>query len=175
MPEVASTQPKAIKKAPTLYFIIAMKLFKGVFFTFLAIAAYRLSDNNLPEDYRRLLVWLHQYRIVHVNPEQKFWVDMAATVEHITEKRMLHVSLGTFIYSLFAWVEGVGLIYRVTWAGWLAIGESAFFIPIELYELTHQFRMGRHPNGPLLVILALNVVIVWYLYQNRSRLFRHSH
>ena len=36
---------------------------------------------------------------------------------------------GTFLYSLFALVEGVGLIFRMPWAGWLAIGESAFFIP----------------------------------------------
>ncbi len=35
------------------------------------------------------------------------------------------------IYSLFAAVEGVGLIFRFPWAGWLSIGESAFFIPIK--------------------------------------------
>ena len=74
---------------------------------------------------------------------------------------------GTLFYSLFSLVEGVGLIFRVSWAGWLAIGESAFFVPIEVYELV------RHPSLAVLVILALNVFIVWYLFQNRHRLFRH--
>jgi len=37
----------------------------------------------------------------------------------------------TLVYSLFSLVEGIGLI-SVSWAGWLAIGESAFFIPIEI-------------------------------------------
>jgi uncharacterized membrane protein (DUF2068 family) len=61
----------------------------------------------------------------------------------------------------------LGLIFRVSWAGWLAIGESAFFIPIEVFEL------ARRPSWMVDVILVLNVVIVWYLFQNRERLFRH--
>ena len=76
---------------------------------------------------------------------------------------------GTVLYSLFSLVEGIGLIFRVPWAGWLAIGESTFFIPIEVYELL------RRPSWSLVVILGLNVMIVWYLFQNRHRLFRHHH
>ena len=66
-------------------------------------------------------------------------------------------------------VEGVGLIFRVGWAGWLAIGESAFFIPIELFELVHR------PSRVVFVVLALNIFMVWYLFVNRNRLFRHHH
>jgi len=60
-------------------------------------------------------------------------------------------------------------MFRVSWAGWLAIGESAFFVPIEVYELV------RHPVLAVFIVLALNVFIVWYLFQNRNRLFRHHH
>ena len=55
---------------------------------------------------------------------------------------------------------------RASWAGWLAIGESVFFIPIEVYELV------KKPSLPVTVILAINIFIVWYLLQNRHRLFR---
>jgi uncharacterized membrane protein (DUF2068 family) len=51
----------------------------------------------------------------------------------------------------------------------MAIGESAFFIPIELYELT---RPGKF-SWIVLVVLVINIVIVWYLFENRHRLFRH--
>jgi uncharacterized membrane protein (DUF2068 family) len=61
----------------------------------------------------------------------------------------------------------VGLIFRASWAGWLAIGDSAFFIPIECYELEHHF------SWVVLVILGLNILIVWYLLRNRERLFKH--
>ena len=74
---------------------------------------------------------------------------------------------GTMLYSLFSLVAGVGLMFHVSWAGWMAIGESAFFVPIEIYELMHHFTIK------VLVILIVNVFIVWYLFQNRHRLFRH--
>ena len=151
------------KRAPTLYVIIAIKLLKGALFVALATTAYALSDNDLPVEYQK---WLHFLRL---NPEKRFWSQLALQVGGLTEARVLWVAVGTFIYSLFSLVEGVGLMFRVSWAGWLAIGESAFFIPIEIFELLH------HPSSVVLVVLTLNIFIVWYLFQNRRRLFRHHH
>jgi uncharacterized membrane protein (DUF2068 family) len=151
------------KRAPTLYVIIAIKLLKGALFVTLAVVAYTLSDNDLPAEYQK---WLHFLRL---NPEKRFWTQVAIQVGNLTEARVLWVAVGTLIYSLFSLVEGIGLIYRVSWAGWLAIGESAFFIPIEVFELVHR------PSRMVAGILALNIFIVWYLFQNRHRLFRHHH
>jgi len=158
------------KRAPTLYVIIAIKLLKGALFVTLAIVAYALSDNDLPAAYQDLL---HHLRL---NPERRFWADLAVQVGHLTEARVLWAAAGTLVYSLFSLVEGVGLIFRVRWAGWMAIGESAFFIPIELLELVHRpAPEPAHPGHTLMVwiILVINIVIVWYLFQNRHRLFRH--
>ena len=151
------------KRAPTLYVIIAIKLVKGALFVTLAIVAYTLSDNDLPAEYQE---WLHFLRL---NPEKRFWTQVAVQIGQLTEVRVLWVAVGTLIYSLFSLVEGVGLIFRVSWAGWLAIGESAFFIPIELFELVHR------PSRLVAGILALNIFIVWYLFKNRQWLFRHHH
>jgi len=106
---------------------------------------------------------------LRVNPERKFFSDLALQVGKITEAKVLWVAAGTMVYSLFSLVEGVGLIFRVSWAGWMAIGESAFFIPIEIHSLVQSFTLR------VFVILVLNIVIVWYLFQNRHRLFRHHH
>ena len=163
-----SDQPKSDttflkKRAPTLYVIIAIKLLKFALFAGLAIMAYTLSDNDLPADYQDLL------RHLKLNPERKFFADLAVKIGKLTEAKVVLVAAGTLFYSLFSLVEGVGLMFRVGWAGWLAIGESAFFIPIEVRELVHKF------SWPVFVILALNIFIVWYLLQNRERLFRHHH
>ena len=56
----------------------------------------------------------------------------------------------------------------VPWACWLTIGETAFFIPIEVFELV------RKPALVMLVLLMLNIAIVTYLALNRKRLF-HKH
>ena len=160
------------KRAPTLYAIIIIKLLKGALFVTLAIVMYTLSDNDLPAELKHLLQQLR------LNPERRFWVDLAVQLGQLTESKVLWAAAGTLVYSLFSLVEGVGLIFRVSWAGWLAIGESAFFIPIEIYDLVQEATPAQPHFGHMamiLVILAVNVVIVWYLLKNRRRLFRHPH
>ncbi len=160
------------KRAPTLYAIITIKLLKGLLFVALALMAYTLSDNDLPAEYRN---FLHHLR---VNPERKFWADLARQLGSLTEAKVLWAAAGTLVYSLFSLVEGVGLMFRISWAGWMAIGESAFFIPIEIYELVNgTVRDPGRAGHPVVitVVLGLNILIVWYLFQNRHRLFRHHH
>ena len=169
---ISTTVEFVKKRAPTLYVIIGIKLLKGLLFVTLAIVAYTLSDNDLPAEYKHLLQHLR------FNPERKFWADLAVQIGHLTEAKVLWAAAGTLVYSLFSLVEGVGLMFRVSWAGWMAIGESAFFIPIEIYELVHRTVPEQPRPGhtvTVFVILVVNVVIVWYLFQNRQRLFRHHH
>jgi uncharacterized membrane protein (DUF2068 family) len=153
--------PEHKPRAPTLYAIIIVKLLKGALFLSMAIVAYTLSDNDLPDEYRQLL---HHLRL---NPERKFFSELAVKIGTITEANVLWVAAGTAVYSLFSLIEGTGLIFRVPWAGWMAIGESAFFIPIEIFDLVHRY------STTVFVILVINIVIVWYLFANRERLFKH--
>ncbi len=160
-PALAGTQPLRKKRAPTLYVIILIKLGKGLLLLLLGLGVYRLSDNNLPDEFRQTLLFFH------LDPEKRFFTELANKISQITPANIIWFARGTVLYSLFSLVEGTGLIFRVSWAGWLAIGESIFFIPIEVYELMHKFSLS------VLVILGINVMIVWYLVQNRHRLFRH--
>jgi uncharacterized membrane protein (DUF2068 family) len=136
-------------------------LIKGVLALALAFGVLKLANQDLPDLFTRLVTW------VHLDPERRFLSDITDRLDQITAANVRIVALGTFIYSLFSLVEGIGLMFRAPWAGWLAIGESAFFIPIEMRELV------RHPNWYIVGVLAFNVLIVWYLYANRERLFRH--
>ena len=160
----APSETELLKRpAPTFWAIIGIKLLKGVVFLAVAIIFYTLSDNDLPAEFRDLLHWLR------LNPERKFFHALAMKIGTITEANMVTVGVGSFIYSLFSLVEGVGMMFRASWAGWMAIGESTFFIPIEIYELTQKFTVT------VLVILIINIIIVEYLFRNRGRLFRHHH
>lgn len=174
---VQNVKPPAPKaRAPTLYFIIVVKLAKGVLALLLAFGVYKLSGQDLSD------VFDHALRMIHLDPENRFLSDIADKLDTITPSNMRWVATGTLIYSLFALVEGIGLMFRVPWAYWLTIGESAFFIPIEIGELAHHHRavargVQTHPGfyWKVSVILALNIFIVWYLFQNRERLFKHKH
>src|SRR5262245_43783960 len=111
------------RRAPTLYAIITFKVLKGLLFVALAFTAYLLSDNDLPAELQKVL------HLLRLNPERKFWMDLAEHLGSVSEAKIVRVAMGTLVYSMFSLVEGVGLMFRVSWAGWLAIGESIFFIP----------------------------------------------
>ena len=155
--------PEIKKRAPTLYFIIVAKLIKGVLALVLAFGVYKLAGRDLQDLFERLLHW------VHLDPESKFLADIGRRLEEITAANVRMAAFGTLLYSFFSLIEGIGLIFRLPWAGWLAIGESAFFIPIEVRELL------LHPRWYFVSLLAFNVLVVWYLFANRHRLFRHHH
>jgi uncharacterized membrane protein (DUF2068 family) len=165
------------KRAPTLYFIVAVKAVKGVAALLLALGAYNLTDNNLPEDFRKLLEFLH------IDPEKKFFLDLADRISEITPHNLDWLAVISIIYGLFMLLQAVGLAWRVSWAVWLVIAESAFFVPIEIFELVrkHAPNAENHPHYfahqkiGVAILLVLNVAIVWYLFENRSRIIRHHH
>jgi uncharacterized membrane protein (DUF2068 family) len=162
-----------------LYFIVAIKLIKGVALLLLALGVFTLANKDLPELFDQFLRW------VHLDPERSFFAGIGDWLGTITPTNVQVVASGTFLCGLFLIVLGLGLAFRAKWAIWLAIGESAFFIPIEIFELVRHRQLEAsglsrpelfpHPKIGLAIVLALNVIIVWYLYVNRKRLFRHHH
>jgi uncharacterized membrane protein (DUF2068 family) len=167
------------KRAPTLYFIVAIKLTKGALLLLGAVSVYLLAYKDLPDLFDQFLRWMH------LDPEGKFFNAISDRLDTVTPRNMHVVASWMFLYSLFLLVGGTGLAFRAKWAVWLAIGESAFFIPFEIFELLRRHHREltnnappeffHHPQIGILIVLALNILIVWYLLQNRKRLFRHHH
>ena len=161
-----------LKRAPTLYAIIFFKLIKGVLFFAFGIAMYFQATHDLPAEWDGLLkqpLVAHVFERLRIHPENKFFQHIAEQIANVTETQVHVWALGTMLFSLFPLVEGIGMLFRAGWAGWLTIGESAFFVPIEMYELAKKF------SPYMLVIMIANIFIVWYLYTNREQLFRHHH
>jgi uncharacterized membrane protein (DUF2068 family) len=177
MAENAKTPATPKERAPMLYFIVAIKLIKGIALLLLALGVYSLAKKDLPDLFDQFLRW------VHLDPERSFFQGIGDWLGTITPANVRVVASGTFLCGLFLLVLGLGLAFRAKWAIWLAIGESAFFIPIEIFELVRHHRLDAsglprpelfpHPKIGLAIVLALNVLIVWYLLKNRKRLFRH--
>ena len=151
---------------------------KGLAALLFALGAYSLTDNNLPDEFHKLLEFFH------IDPEKEIFLDLADRVGEITPTN-LHVGGGRdpFLYGLFMLLQAVGLALRVSWIVWLVIAESAFFIPIELFELVRQHAPApenhphffAHPKISVAIVLVANVAIVWYLFKNRERIIKHYH
>src|ERR1700733_10056978 len=159
-------------RAPTLYIIVGIKLIKGVLLLLVALGVYSLAGKDLQDLFDRFLRW------VHLDPEGRFFSDLGARLATITPANVKKAALVPMLYGLFLLVGGTGLAVRAKWAIWLAIGESAFFIPIEIYEIVRKHvpnpeamhPIFPHPKISLAIVLAVNVFIVWYLFRNRERL-----
>jgi uncharacterized membrane protein (DUF2068 family) len=167
-PLLAEHSEERLKRAPTLYAIIFFKLAKGVLFLVFGVFLYFQANKDLPQEYADLLK-KPIFQNLNIHPESKLATHIADQIADLTQERVKITALGTMVWALFPLIEGIGLLFRTAWAGWLAIGESAFFVPIEFYELARQF------SWYLAVVTIANILIVWYLYANRERLFRHRH
>ena len=102
---------------------------------------------------------------------------MADRIAEITPSNLNWLAVISIVYGLFMLLQAVGLAMRVSWAVWLVILESGFFIPIEVLDLIHRHtgtETHRHlPKIGVALVLAANVAIVWYLYKNRDRIIKH--
>ena len=149
------------QRAPTLYVIVAFKLLKGAVLLLAAGVVFTLVGTDLQQQFNEVL------QAANLDPEGKLFANFGHWLQTVTPSNVRIFATGTVLYSAFSLIEGTGLWCRATWAGWMAIGESSFFIPIEIYEIVDRFSLT------VAVILILNVLIVWYLYANRHRLFHH--
>lgn len=160
MEAIRKPKPRS-NRAPTLYVIIAIKLLKGIVLVAVGLGFLSLIGQDLDARFDEFLRW------VHLDPEKRFFAELGGKLQKLSSSNLRGVGIGTLLYSVFSLVEGVGLIFRLRWIGWVVIGESLFFIPIEVYDLMHGF------SKVVLGILVLNIFIVWYLLQNKERLFKH--
>jgi len=158
-PILSPVQPSARRKqsAPTLYSIIILKLFVGVILVFASLALYAMRNEDLQVQARDTLT---QASLGLGNTH-----DIEKAVAMLTPSNIQVLAISMLGYGLLSVVQGVGLIFRSAWAGWLVIVESAIFIPVELWDLFRQFSVL------MLLILILNIAICWYLLASRHRLF----
>jgi uncharacterized membrane protein (DUF2068 family) len=168
----AREQEAPLRRAPTLYLIIGFKLAKGLLACFLAIVLYCQPATQLPTEYEQLMgrpLVKQVFHYLRIHPENKFFEHLASQIANATDAGVRVAVIGALLWSLFPLTEGIGMIFRVKWAGWLAIGESAFFVPVEIYKLVEDFTWF------MVAVTIINVFIVWYLYTNRERLFHQHH
>ncbi len=173
MPQVVPSDPPP-KRAPTLDLLAAIKSGKGLLLLLAALGIFALAGKDLSDAFDDFLRWLH------LDPERRFFMNIGEWLDTITPANVKEIASGTLLFGLFLLTCGVGLAFRAKWAIWVSIGESACFIPVEAFELlrrrlpeTDAHRMFTHPRLALAALLAVNVFIVWYLFKNRARLFRH--
>ncbi len=139
-----------------LRFIIFEKTFIGLLFISLSIGVLGLIDKDLVLIGRKLVAYLN------LDTDNAYIVLALQKLGLISNKVIVGISIGGFVYAVLNLVEAYGLHCRLRWAEWLTVVATGLLIPFEIYEVVHRFTPVR------LGALVLNVVIVVYLAKHKE-------
>lgn len=129
-------------------------VFKLVGASLLAMAglgAFRLMGRDLGTSAEHLVDRLH------LDPENRLIHAALAGIPGVEPGRLRLIGVGTIVYALLYMVEGVGLLLRKRWAGYLVVVITASLLPIELVELARKLTAIRA------LVLGVNLAILVYL------------
>jgi uncharacterized membrane protein (DUF2068 family) len=151
----------AHRGSTALVLIGLFKLLKGLVLVAAGVGTLNLLHKDIADVVMR---WVE---LLRVDPENRFIHGILAKLFSATSKQLKELSAGSFIYAGLFLTEGAGLLLRKHWAEYLTVITTGALIPLEVYELVKRFSSAK------LAILAVNVVIVWYLI-SRIRTWRGS-
>lgn len=78
-------------------------------------------------------------------------------LDHVTNRRLVLIAIGAFLYATLYLVEGIGLWRCKRWAEYLTVGATASFLPIEIVAVAHR------ATPPRMVTLGFNIIAVIFL------------
>ena len=113
------------------------------------VASTMIEELNLQSGSSLLQHWVYQLVLKFVG---------------ISQSSLLALSIGSILYGVIEGSESAGLILRRRWAEYLVVLATAFFIPVEVYELV------IHATPVKAVTFAVNIIVVIYLVR-KKRLF----
>jgi uncharacterized membrane protein (DUF2068 family) len=161
-PSKPPAPPPAITHFEPLRWIGAYKLLKGLLSLIGGLLVLRLLHRDLPE------IVAHWMSILSIRPHSALGHFILSKVIAIHGRQLDTLSALLFGYTVVAFVEGIGLLMRQTWAEWLTVVTTAALIPYEILEFTRRFTWVRA------TILVLNILVVVYLIW-RIRRDRQKH
>lgn len=148
---VRSGRDRAARGGAGFRVIGAFKLGKALLLLAVGFSLTRLMHRDVAATLDHLLETLR------LDPGNHYLRVAIARVAGIDRAHLREIQAGTFLYALLYSVEGLGLLLRRRWAGYLTVVSTAALVPIELYEL------AKRASAVKFAVLLLNLGIVLYL------------
>jgi uncharacterized membrane protein (DUF2068 family) len=146
------SRPGVNQRGPLGFRIIgSLKLASGLLMLAAWLGMFRLFRNGVADE----IEWA--VRHLRLDPENRCFHMAIDWVSGLDRKHIRAIEAGTFFYALLHIVEGTGLIFERTWAGYLTIIATSSLIPVEVYEIF------RKPNPLKSAVLVVNIGFVVYL------------
>ena len=134
-----------------LVLIGAFKILKGLLLVAAGIGALELLNKDVSDV---VATWIETMR---VDPDNRYIDRLLVKLWSVDNHKLKEISAGTFFYAALVFTEGAGLLSGRRWGQYFTTIITASFLPIEIFELVKKFSAMK------LIVIALNVLIVWYL------------
>jgi len=141
-----------------LILIGVLKLAKAAFFAAMGFGVFKLLHKDVADILMRAAIALR------FDPESRAVNLVLEKAALLSSHRLKLISIALLLYAVLDVVEGMGLVFRKTWAEYLTLILTASFLPWEFYEI------ARHVTGLRIGLTLINVLVVAYLiYVVRDR------
>ncbi|MBI5827901.1 MAG: DUF2127 domain-containing protein [Deltaproteobacteria bacterium] len=144
------------KHSGFLKFIIAYKALFGIVEIAIAISLFKFIGKNLGLEFARLA------RSLNLDIENRVVSAVILHVGTIGNGMALTITAAILVLGTLNLIEAWGLHLRQRWAEWLTVFATALLIPFEAYEVYRKITVYK------MLILALNIVIVFYLAEHKE-------
>lgn len=157
-----SREPQAVDdrtSAVGLRTVATFEAIKGVAVILLGIAL--LAFHQDAEDFAANFLY-H----LHIDPDKRLAHVMMDAASKVTDTRLWTIAAAALSYASVRFIESWGLWNRRVWAEWFALLSGALYLPWEILKVAERADWER------IAILAINVVIVFYMLLIRLRASR---
>lgn len=141
--------------------IVDYKLIKGSAEVFLGVLLLFLGAAGLAKHLHMIAVNIREHAA------EAWSVALAERLVHVASARNVRVAeIALLLDGGSSFVEGWALHRRYRWSGWLIVGATSCFLPVEAIALARHFSAAR------LMLLLVNGLIVVYLVRSRHIIAR---
>jgi uncharacterized membrane protein (DUF2068 family) len=138
-----------------LRMVAIFEVFKGILVLVAAGALYRLLHPDAQRAAEELV------RHFHLNPASRYPRIFLQAATHLSNVRLLVLSLGAMAYAAVRFAEAYGLWRGRNWARVLAFVGAAVYVPLELIELAKRITWAGS------AVLLINLLILLVLWRGR--------
>lgn len=142
--------------------IAGFKIFKALLLFSVSFGLFSLIHREVATLFSRLL------EVLHLNADSRLLHGLVLRIDALQPHDLLVASVVGMVYGTLCLIEGIGLWYEMSWAGYLAVISTALFLPFEIRELLDRVTVVR------IGVLLLNLAIIAYLIVQLKQHHLHS-
>lgn len=128
-----------------------LEMLKGLAVLAAGFGLFALRHKDIGDVAERLVEHLH------LNPAHHFEQIFIQAADRVSDRKVLAIAIGAFVYTVVRFVEAYGLWNAKVWAEWFAIISGSLYLPLEILEI------AKHADRLRWAVLLINIFVVLYM------------